>query len=158
MSAQTWRVVLASGEVRAVTVAAGHSMTGGLGYFARCAPREVAAFDSSARLAVMRLAVDRSLEAVEILAPGEPTRAELLDALKAAIGARDAAGDAAVAACAELLEQAADEREAEAGQTDDSIQHHDLCTRAAHLRGAALIVRTGETWPKIPPRAGEVSR
>ena len=92
---QTWRVVLASGEVRAVTVAAGHSMLGGLGYFARLKAGDVAAFDSDAHAAVLRLALERHLAPVEILAPGVPSRAELLDALKAAIGARDAAGDAA---------------------------------------------------------------
>lgn len=77
MSAQTWRVVLASGEVREVVVRAGHSFTDGVGYFARLSPTDTMAFGAGPRGAVLRLAVARYLDVREILSPGEPTRAEL---------------------------------------------------------------------------------
>lgn len=44
-------------------------------------------------------------------------------------------------ACAAYLEAQAEERELSAGQTDDSVEHADLCQRAEHLRGAAGLLR-----------------
>lgn len=77
MSAQTWRIVLADGTVREVVVRAGHSFTDGVVYFARLSPTDTMVFGADPRGAVLRLAVARYLDVAEILAPGEPTRAEL---------------------------------------------------------------------------------
>lgn len=70
--AETWRVVLASGEVREVRVEA---LDDG-GFEARWGDCDVES-DDSEHDAVLWLASCFSWGAVEILAPGEPTRAEL---------------------------------------------------------------------------------
>ena len=87
-----------------------------------------------------------------------------VDALRAAATSAgwrdaDASGETLVAwvrrgereACAALLETAADEREYAAGRSDDDVDHHDLCTRAKHLRGAAALLRLNTTW--LPAKA-----
>lgn len=58
-------------------------------------------------------------------------------------------------ACAAMLAAEADARETAAGQTDDDAQHHDLCTRAAHLRGAAALVRARWLGENVKDMGGE---
>lgn len=55
-------------------------------------------------------------------------------------------------ASAAMLDDAADAREIAAGQGDvDSEQHADLCQRAAHLRGAAALIRARVSQPAADP-------
>ena len=82
MSEQRWRIVDATGAVREVSVRAGHSALGGVGYFASLRDGDVAVFDSAPRDAVLRLALVRYLPAAEILAPGVLTRAEAVAAAR----------------------------------------------------------------------------
>ncbi len=72
--AEMWRVVLADGEVRKYDA-----------FFARGATWRA----DDARRAVMALAANEQLSVAEILAPGEPTRAELLAQLAADDPAKD---------------------------------------------------------------------
>ena len=89
MASETWRVVLADGSVREVEV----SRAEAIGMLSPVCPwlgwRAVRTWDGpylaateamgdSAREAVARLAVGNGLAVREILAPGEPTRAELI--------------------------------------------------------------------------------
>lgn len=46
---------------------------------------------------------------------------------------------------AAMLDDEAEQREMAAGQTDDAAQHHDLVTRAAHLRALATKARARGT-------------
>lgn len=72
MSGETWRVVLATGETEEVTVT-----QDGDGWVAQC-EGDPPAWDATRRDAVMRLALMvLSWPVREILAPGEPTRAEI---------------------------------------------------------------------------------
>ena len=82
MSEQRWRIVDATGAVREVSVRAGHSALGGVGYFASLRDGDVAVFDSAPRDAVLRLALVRYLPVAEILAPGVLTRAEAVAAAR----------------------------------------------------------------------------
>lgn len=94
--AETWRVVLASGEVREVCVEphdSDWSDSREVRYFARWAKRF--AGGDTPRDAIVRLASDRrgvdGWPVAEILAPGEATRAELVAQLAAVTAERDRA-------------------------------------------------------------------
>jgi hypothetical protein len=79
---ETWRVVLASGEVRSCVVE-GHDLgvAEGVRWRVRGAVRATTGW--SARAAVVDHIAAVGLPAVEILAPGEPTRAEAAAAVAA---------------------------------------------------------------------------
>ena len=109
MASETWRVVLADGSVREVEV----SRAEAIGMLSPVCPwlgwRAVRTWDGpylaateamgdSAREAVARLAVGNGLAVREILAPGEPTRAELLAQIATLTRVVDALRAAAVVA------------------------------------------------------------
>ena len=89
-TAETWRVVLKRGRVRDVRVT---ETQAGPEIYASCGSHTTRSLGScpSAREAVMALACVAGWPVVEILAPGEITRAEALD------GARRAAAAACIA-------------------------------------------------------------
>ena len=79
---ETWRVVLASGEVRSCVVE-GHDLGAAEGVRWRVRGAVRATTGWSARAAVVDHIAAVGLPAVEILAPGEPTRAEAVAAVAA---------------------------------------------------------------------------
>ena len=86
---ETWRVVLESGEVREVCVKSrrGVDRDGTLEYIASLGERESWAY--TPRTAIMQCAMRWGCPGVvEILAPGEPTRAELAERVREACAER----------------------------------------------------------------------
>ncbi len=70
---QTWRVVLADGTVRDAVI---HEDKGE--FWARMRPGGIGSCQPTPWAAITRLATAIALDVAEVLAPGEPTRAELL--------------------------------------------------------------------------------
>lgn len=94
---ETWRVVLADGSLRDVVVATGVPVVG----FVSASYRDTSAEAyGSAYHAIMRLAMHLDFHLTEVLAPGEPTRAELI---AASAGVAERVREAAAEAC-EIIE------------------------------------------------------
>ena len=90
MSSETWRVVLATGEVREVECLYIGTVALAKVYGLRAEGVAVSGQGDSFAEAILDLARDGRLRVVEILAPNEPTRAELAAQLAAVTAERDA--------------------------------------------------------------------
>ncbi len=82
---QTWRVVLADGTVHDAVI---HEDKGE--FWARMRPGGIGSCQPTPWAAITRLATAIALDVAEVLAPGEPTRAEFAAAVRAYLTAQDA--------------------------------------------------------------------
>lgn len=107
--AETWRVVLATGEVLSVECLYIGTVALAKVYGLRAEGVAVSGQGDNFVEAILDLARDGMLRVVEILAPGEPTRAELLAHLAAVTAERDVlrAQQAPLVACVDALRAAA---------------------------------------------------
>jgi len=133
--AETWRVVLASGEVREYDA-----------FFAKGATWRA----DDARRAVMALAANDQLSVAEILAPGEPTRAELLAQLAADDPAKDDTDEAHPAWWRGY--------HADKGELATMVDVSRAEARAAHARVALLEAERDEARAKQRAAEAEVTR
>ena len=164
---ETWRVVLAGGSVREVRVEINDD--GRVWAESDDGTAEGSATD--ARMAVQRVVRFLGITVREILAPGEPTRAEAIAAVEGRLALATAAGEAlacdlrrvsddaqraaemhaaAVAAAVERCAQACDEAAgaeesiAAAERADGDETHAEIrMTRASALRQMARAIRAG---------------
>lgn len=141
---ETWRVVLATGEVREVQITRGgggwSAQSGAWGTFPQSSPAE------AVRAFLTGFAVYADVR--EILAPGEPTRAEAIEA------ARREGAEAMREACAARFIEQAEELSEEAREWDRGANHviaADCDRRARTARAAADAIRAlplpGEVTP-----------
>lgn len=136
--AETWRVVLADGSVREVRVEI--SPDGRV--WAESADGAAEGAGADARLAVMRVARFLGVSVREILAPGEPTRAEAV-AFERGRDAVDEAGARAMRAAA-LRDAVAAERERCARLCDEVAAERDALGAASMAaRECAAHIRAG---------------